>query len=272
MHRFPDRLASGVKRAARSACVGLILIPIVSCHGASPDWNGTWKLDPAKSDIPGPTIVISITADGMWHASGGSGRTSNFRCDGKKYQATEILTVYCTQVNSSDVEITAFKDESKVFVARWELSPDGKVLSVKSTNFHPDGSARTKEGRYARTSGLAGFAGGWKNVNPLEGIPSIRKISLQGHILHQSFPEEDRYMQVTLDGTDATIHGRLTSAGATLALEERSPRKFSSTMKVDGQVVSVGYWQISADGRSLTESYWVPNRPNEKAMLTYEKQ
>ncbi len=79
-------------------------------------------------------------------------------------------------------------------------------------------------------------------------------------------------MDVTLDGPDAAIHGRLTSPGATLALEERSPREFSSTMKVYGKVVSVGYWQISANGRSLTESYWVPGRPNEKAVLAYEKQ
>jgi hypothetical protein len=272
MNRFPDRLAASVKRAVRSTCIALILIPTVSCRGASPDWNGTWKLDPAKSDIPGPTIVVSITPDGMWHNSGSSGTTANFRCDGKRYQATDILTVYCTQVNSSDVEITDFKNESKVFTAHWELSPDGKLLSVKSTNFLADGSVKTKERRYARTSGLIGFAGGWKNVNPLEGIPSIRKISLQRHILHQSFPEDDRYMDVTLDGTDAAIHGRFTAPSATLALEEHSPREFSSTMKLYGQVVSVGYWQISADGRSLTESYWVPSRPNEKVVLAYEKQ
>jgi hypothetical protein len=108
-------------------------------------------------------------------------------------------------------------------------------------------------------------------VNPVEAIPSIRKISLQGHTLHQSIPEKGMYIDVTLDGTDAVIHGPLSSGGS-IALKERSPREFSSTMKVHGQIVSVGYWRISADGHSLTDSYWVPSSLNEKAVLVFEKQ
>jgi hypothetical protein len=106
-------------------------------------------------------------------------------------------------------------------------------------------------------------------VNPLEEAPSIQKITLQGHTLHRYLPENNRHVDVTLDGTDAALGE---TSGATLALEERSSREFSSTMKLCGQVVSIGNWQISADGRSLTESYWVPNSPNEKAVLVYEKQ
>jgi hypothetical protein len=98
VNRFRDCIAESVRGTARGVCIVLILIPTVSCRAASPDWNGTWKLEPAQSDIPGPTIVVSIGSDGMWHNSG----DWNFRCDGQKYQATDILTVYCTQVNNSD--------------------------------------------------------------------------------------------------------------------------------------------------------------------------
>jgi hypothetical protein len=269
MDKGSNGIAASAKRTVRGLCIGLILIPAVSCRGASPDWNGTWKLNPAKGDIPGPSIVVSISPDGMWHNRSLGGTTANFRCDGTEYQSTDILTINCTQVNSSEAEITGFKNGSKLFVARWELSPDGRFLSVKSTTFHADGSVKVKEKRYARTSGSVGFAGGWKNVNPLEEAPSIQKISLQGHTLHRSLPENDRQVDVRLDGTDAALGE---PPGATLALEERSPREFSSTMKLYGQVVSLGYWQISADGRSLTESYWVPSSPNEKAVLVYEKQ
>jgi hypothetical protein len=268
VNRSRDCIAASVRRTVRDVCIVLILIPTVSCRAASPNWNGTWKLDPSKSDIPGPTIVVSISPDGMWHNSG----DWNFRCDGKGYQATDILTVYCTQVNNSDVDITAFKNGSKVVASRWELSSDGKVLSIKSSSFHDDGSVKAKDSRYARTSGSVGFAGGWKNVNPLESIPSIRQISLQGHTLHQSIPEKGMYIDVTLDGTDAVIHGPLSSPEGSIALKERSPREFSATMKMHGQIVSVGYWRISVDGHSLTDSYWVPSSPNQKAVLVYEKQ
>ncbi len=208
----------------------------------------------------------------MWHLSGPSGNTANFRCDGKEHQATDVLTIYCTQVNSSDVEINAFKDGSKVSAANWELSSDGMVLSIKSTSFHADGSVKVKDSRFARTSGSVGFAGGWKNVNPLDAIPSIRQISLQGHTLHQSIPEKSMYIDVTLDGADAVIHGPLSAPEGSIALKERNPRELSATMKMHGQIVSVGYWRISADGRSLTDSYWVPSSPKEKAVLVYEKQ
>lgn len=272
MNRLRRCIAASVKRTVRGICIGVILIPAVSCHGASPDWNGTWKLDTAKSDYPGPTIEVSIGPDGMWHTSGQSGITANFRCDGNEYQATDILTINCTQLNSSEVQITAFKNGSKVSAAHWELSSDGKVLSVKSTSFHADGSIEVKDRRYARTLGSVGFAGAWRNVNPLEGVPSIRLIRVQGHTLHQSFPEKDLHMDVTLDGRDALIHGPLASPGASIALEEHSPREFNSKMKIYGRVVSVGFWQISADGRSLTESYWLPSSPNEKVVLVYQKQ
>lgn len=253
-------------------CVGLILMATVSCRRLSPDWNGTWKLDPTKSDIPGPTITVSITPDGMYHNWGGDGGTANFRCDGNRYQATDLLTVFCTQKNSSDLEITGFKNESKVFINHWELSPDGKVLTVASTSFHADGSVKSDEVRYMRTFGSTGFGGEWRNVNPLAALPSIRQISLQGHELHQSIPDKGRSMDVTLDGTDAAIRGPFVSPGASIALKERNPRELDSTMKQHGRVVSVGYWRISADGRSLTELWWVPSRPNVKAVVVYEKQ
>jgi hypothetical protein len=269
VNRFSDCIAAAATRTVRGVCVGLILIPTVSCHGASPDWNGTWKLNPAKGDIPGPSIVVSISPDGTWHNSSRGGASLDYRCDGKDYQANHILTVNCRQVNSSDAKLTGFKNGAKLFVAHWELSPDGKALSVKSTSFHTDGTVQEREKRYTRTSGSVGFAGGWKNVNPLEEAPSIQKISLQGHTLHRYLPENDRHLDVTLDGTDAALGE---PAGATFALEERSPRELSSKMKQYGKVVSIGNWQISADGRSLTESYWVPSSPNEKVVLVYEKQ
>jgi hypothetical protein len=267
VNKVSKRIACA-KRAVRAVCIGLILVSTVSCRGASPDWNGTWKLNPAKGDIPGPSIVVSISPDGMWHNTSHGGSPANFRCDGKEYQQ-DTLTISCRQVNGLDVELTGFRNGSRLFVAHWELSPDEKVLSVKGTMLRADGSVKAIDARYTRTSGSTGFAGGWRDVNPLNQAQSIEKISLQGNTLHRYFPENDRHLDITLDGTDADLG---VPRGATLALEERSPREFSLTMKQNGQVVSVGNWQISADGRSLTESYWAPSTPNEKALLVYEKQ
>ncbi len=271
MSRGPGFLAANAKPVLKGAFIALILVLTTSCREPSSDWRGTWKLDPSRSDIPGPTLTVSITPDGMYHNASGGG-TLNFGCDGKTYQASKTLTAFCTQKNSSDMEITAFKDGSKFFVAHWELSSDGQELTVRGTSFHTDGSKEQKESRYTRVSGSAGFVGGWRNVNPFEGIPSIWRIDLQGSSLHFSYPERGWYADVLLDGRDAAIRGPRISPGATIALKERNPRELSSETKVKGEVANVGYWRISGDGRSLTESYWSPARPNEKAVLVYEKQ
>jgi hypothetical protein len=145
------------------------------------------------------------------------------------------------------------------------------MLTVISTTLSGDGSTKPKEHRYTRTSGSTGFAGGWRDVNPLERIPSILQINLVNDRLHYNFPERNQYADVTLDGSDATVRGAGTPAGSSISLEESGPRDLSMTKKLDGRVLSVGYLRISADGRSLTESYWTPGRPDEKAVLVYEK-
>ncbi len=42
--------------------------------------------------------------------------------------------------------------------------------------------------------------------------------------------------------------------------------------KLVGQIVNQGSMKISADGRSLVEEFWSPERPNLKTILVYEKQ
>jgi hypothetical protein len=67
-------------------------------RGTLPDWNGTWKLNTAKGDIPGPPIVVSISPDGMWHNTSHGGPPPNFRCGDKEYQQ-DSLTISCRQVD-----------------------------------------------------------------------------------------------------------------------------------------------------------------------------
>jgi hypothetical protein len=237
----------------------------------SPDWNGTWKLNAAKSVVPAPTMAVSIAADGTWHSMAGGGDV-HFRCDGRERQANEILTAFCTQKSGSDLQITAFRNGSKVSASEWELSTDGSSLTIQSTRFHSDGSVKAKQSRYARTSGSAGFAGVWKDVNPLDGSASTWEISVKNSVVHFSYPERDFHADAVLDGTDATYQGQLASPRTTIALVKRGPRQFGLTYKTLGKVVGVGYWRISDDGRSLTESYWAPGRSNNTLMRVYDKQ
>jgi hypothetical protein len=170
------------------------------------------------------------------------------------------------------LELINRKNGIKTLTVQWELSPDGKMLTVKATSLSGDGSTRPWVSQYLRVSGSTGFAGGWRNTNPLVHVPPIWQIRLGNHRLQYAFPGRSQYADVALDGSDATVRGTGTPVGSSIAFKELSPRDLSMTKKLDGQVLSIGYLQITADGRSLTESYWSPERPNEKAVLVYEKQ
>jgi hypothetical protein len=251
------------------------MVAATACGGPpSPDWNGTWQLNPAKSDLPGPTMIISITPDGVYNTASAKGDVS-FRCDGNENalgtgSPSGPFTFYCTQKNRSDLEVTIFRNGSKSHTQRLELSPDEKVLTIKT--FQADGSVKPKESTYTRTSGSTGFAGGWRSENPFQTTPSIWQTSVDSHGLHWSFPQEDQHGDAVLDGSDAVVRAPNSKTGVSIALKGRGPRQIDVTKKRNGQVVSVGYYRISADGRSLTFSYWVPASPNQKVVLVYDKQ
>jgi hypothetical protein len=253
----------------RCISIALVLVAVPACRGLSPDWNGTWKLNPAMSDIPGPTITVSITPDGEYHNEA-HGVASIFRCNGKEF-AVGIFTAHCTQQSDSEMEIT-FSNNSKTRTVHWQVSPDGTVLTIKAIMVQADGSLKSKESRYTRTSGSNGFVGGWRNVDPLESTPSLWQIRVATQGLHYSFPQEHQQVDAVLDGTDAPVRGPAIPGGSSIALMERSPRELGMTKKRNGQVISVGYLRISADGGSLTETYWSPSSPSQKAVLVYEKQ
>jgi hypothetical protein len=57
-----------------------------------------------------------------------------------------------------------------------------------------------------------------------------------------------------------------------MAIRPNGPREFLTLRKMDGKIVNQGSLRLSANGRTLTEEYWPPSRPDERATLVYEKQ
>lgn len=268
----PVNIRADARNILRAICIGLIVIPAASsCRGPSPDWNGTWRLVPAKCNIPGPGHIFKISKDpdGMYH-SGSGGETANFRCDGKGYQQQNLMTAFCTQQNSSELEITDFKNGTKMITVQWKLSSDGKAMTARLTRFYGDGEST--ENRYVRTSGSTGFAGAWRSTSPLAGIASLWQITMGSNAVHYSFPDRAVHVDAFLDGTYTAFDGPMVSPKVSIAVREHGPRELDFAEKSNGRVFEVGKWQISLDGRSLTDSYWAPGRPNETCALVYQKQ
>jgi hypothetical protein len=262
------------KYSTTRSCCTLILISAVSFRAYGSlldDWNGVWKLDPARSHISGPTLRISRSPDGVYHNSGRIG-TANFDCDGKGHVVSEGLAVFCTQKRGDSLEIYTSKNGSKVSTAHWELSNHDDTLTIQGTMLQSDGSANSIESRYTRTSGSTGFVGGWRNTDLFKGLPSILSTKIGDNALHFYYPERDGHVDAAIDGSSSPVHTSLFPSGANISLSERSPREFSLITNLNGHVAYIEYWEISADGRSLTESSWFAKRPNEKYVLVYVRQ
>lgn len=249
---------------------GLSAVASFGCFGAPPTWNGRWKLNQSNSTIPGPSFVITQSSAGEYHFDEGS-YSYSFRCDGKEYPTTPHRTLSCLQMSASVIETTTKENGVKVSTGHLELSADGKMLTSNRTSVLSDGSVKSTQNAYSRSSGSTGFAGGWKDTKRLESRPQLL-LALDQQQLHISFSEGGQYIDLPLDGSDALMHGPSVPQGLTMAVKPRGPREFLTQKKMGDNVVNQGFLRLSMDGRTLLEEYWRPSQPEQKARLVYDKQ
>ena len=251
------------------AFIGAISIIASGCRTSPPVWNGRWRVNEAKSSIPGPSLTIAVLPAGEYQFDNGT-YSYSFRCDGKKYTTTGDHMISCVQTSASVIEATLITHETKIGTARWELSDDGRRLTITGTSIQANKSAKSRETTYSRVSGTVGFAGGWKDTKSLESRHQLL-LSLDDRRLHIAFSDSGQFSDSPLDGSDARLQGPGAPEGLTIAITPHGPQEFFTTKKLRGKVVNQGSLRLSADGCTLVEEYWRPERPDEKAVLVYER-
>jgi hypothetical protein len=233
---------------------------------AASSWNGTWKLNVSKSSIPGPSFSLALAPDGKYRVENDTS-SYTFGCDEKEYQISQQRTVSC-KLDGSSMNLTFRANGKIVRNDHWELTAGGSKMTHTSSEPQADGSTKSNSNQFVRASGSFGFVGGWTNAQRLESHPQL-VLTLDGSRLHLVLPEVAQSADVTLDGSDSPMHG---ANGITVAIRPNGANEFAITKKFDGKVVNQGYLRLSADGRSLVESYWSPSRPDKRAVLVYDKQ
>jgi hypothetical protein len=178
--------------------------------------------------------------------------------------------ITCVPRGPSALEVTA-KKGALATTSHWALAVDGKTLTIDSTIFQPSGPATKRTRVYARVSGSSGFSGAWKDVRSLETGPQVLVLAQNAHRLHYAFPELGQYADPALDGSDAAWEGPTVAPGATIAVKPNGPRELLMVRKFRGRITNQGLMRVSADGRTLAEAYWSPEKPDQKALLVYEK-
>jgi hypothetical protein len=203
----------------RKSCLGwtftgLIWMAALGRSRALPVWNGAWKLNGSKSSIAGPNFSITISPEGAYHYDNGTFRYG-FRCDGKEYPTTPSRVISCSQTSTFVIDTTSKENGANVATAHWELSADGKMLTVRGTSIQSDGPVKPGEVIYSRTAASTGFAGGWSNTKCLKSRPQLLLASSEGS-LHIGFSDGGQYR-------DAPMHGPGVPQGLTMAINPHGP-------------------------------------------------
>lgn len=263
----------------RKAWFGWILFcalaATLGCHGPSADWNGTWKLNPTKSSFQGTVITISTPADGGYRFDGNSSHT--IRCDGKDRPIGNNRTLVCVKSGVGALDITLKENGVKMRFTRDELSTDGKAFTTTMTEFRPSGAVITSQIIFSRLSGSNGFAGRWRDTSYLQQHADMT-LRLDSQTLHIGYPSAGQYIDAPLNGVDAAVHGVHAPKGVTYAVRAAEKYKlftlnykFLTLTKRNGKVLTQGSLELSDDGRTITNSWWNPDRPDDKGTLVYEK-
>ena len=252
------------------AIASMIILSALPGAAASPAWNGSWKVNVAKSTIPGPSFTLTNTASGRYHMENGtSGYT--FGCDGKDYPTSAAHSISCKLSSSLIMNTTSKKNGRIVRTDKWKLAAGGSQLTRISTEVQTSKASKVTSTVFIRTSGANGFVGGWTDPKRLQSHPRLT-LEMRVGSLHIAFPEAGQYADLQLDGTDAVMIGPGLPTGLTIAIKQINLHEIHTTRKVNGIVINEGFLKLSADGRALTEEYWSPRMPAQRAVLVYDKQ
>jgi hypothetical protein len=249
----------------------LLLVAVVAPSFAESNaWNGSWKLNLAKSHLIGPTFTIAILGKGEFQIVT---RSYNYKliCDGKYRPVFGNRSLACTNTSATTMDTAEQEDGKSLNTIHRELSADGKTLVQTMIAIDEHGSKKTTQRVFVRSSKSTGLAGAWKDANALDRQPQVMVTALMGSTFHLGFPMEKQYTDMKLDGTDSPTHGTFGGARVTLSVKPESQQRLLTVQKLNGTVINQGVLILSSDGQSIAEETWRSEAPAMKSRLVYEK-
>jgi hypothetical protein len=252
----------------------LLALPIGTALATESPWNGTWKIDPARSQLAGDTFTYSKGPGNLLHFSDGV-VAFDFAADGKEYKAAYDRTTVWTAAGPNAWD-TVSKANGKVLRKTHQaLSPDGKTLTIHQEGTRADGSTFDGEDVYMRQGAGEGLIGTWKSIKAgTSSVPQIFIISVPAPgKVHVEVPDMKGAVDGKADGSDLPVTGDGNlPAGMTVSYKFLTPSKLKYVIKVNGKEDEEGVQTLAADGKSFTDVSWSPGKEDEKQTCFMVKQ
>ena len=235
------------------------IIFIVSALASSGLWTandpfvGTWRLDVSRSTIVDEVRVESLGRDRYAFNFEGA-PTETVVADGTDQPGLPGTTLAVKAADARTLSVVRKRDGHIVVSASWKLSEDGRTLRDAFTSLQDDGSTLTVDYLYRRTSGTSGFAGTWESTTKPIGLKLELQIQPYGNQgLSFASPGSDR--KVTFDGRPHAAPG---ARDTSFSGRRHGSRAMEYTEKSGGKVQRVRKFELSKDGRTLTETLRTP--------------
>ncbi len=251
----------------------LALCPVPRCAAASSPWDGTWKINQAKSKMIGEIFTLTALPNDGFHLSTSShSMDRDYICDGKDYLVVGDQTGTCKKVDDTHYEMAGKLKGQPEWHGTSVISGDGKFMKNTAYLRRPDGSEELEENTYQRIGTGTGRAGTWRNVKSSSNVADIMKIKVTGDTMRSEMPAYKMVTTSKLDGSPAKIEGPLATNEFTLEVKADSPTRLHYVQMLNGKPTTEGTQTLSADGKTMTEEEWEAGSPNQKQTYVFEKQ
>jgi hypothetical protein len=244
-----------------------VAVLVTRLGAADAPFAGTWKFNPAKSQLAGDTVTFKKLPDGMLEFNS-QGFTYKFRPDGKEYPTPVGWTTSWKSTAPDTWDVTnRLKDK---VVSTVHIVVTGDKQSVTSKMMKPDGGTVDSTGSYNRVSGGPGLEGVWKS-SEIKAPATVLQISSDGESV--ALKDESGFVvNGKFDGKDYPASGTMAGASYAMSFKKISERAFQMTGKVDGKPFYQDVYTVSADGKTLTDEGTPLNAKTETVKAVYERQ
>lgn len=232
-----------------AACAA-VCVP--TCYAADSPWNGTWKLNEAKSKLTGSVDTVSQSADGKYTVAT-SGLTFSFACDGADYTMPGGHTLTCTKVSDTAMHFVVKADGEELAQVDRTLSDGGKTMTEVDSGKAPDGTPFDDIETHKKIVPGAGNAwtGQWQNTRVEISTHGVAVVRATADSIHFEYPMEKSSLTAKLDGTPATVQGPHPEQGLTTSLTAAGPRTIHEVDKLNDTVLEQDTLTVSPDGKTM---------------------
>jgi hypothetical protein len=205
----------------------------------------------------------------MWRYSDGT-ISYEFALDGKPVTTFADGTMAATADGDHALNLV-FKSKAAESRVHLVLSADSKTVTDNTTGTRPDGSKTEEAGAMERVGKGSGFAGTWKSTKTESSSGESFVLATNGDHIKWDWPAYERTVDGKMDGSEIPFTGEAATPGMTFAVRKVSATKLTYSVKGSGKRLAEGVLELSADGKTITDTEWAPAKPSEKTIAVYMK-